>query len=90
MSWKPVTQIRQVEARRGLLATELKVAVAYFYNGDYGDNVVLGVHVEDVVGVRTTLKIGPDSFSYVPARVQVGKPGIAEVGVWDDDGALPC
>jgi len=82
MSWKPVTQIRQVEARRGLLATELKVAVAYFYNGDYGDNVVLGVHVEDAVGVRTTSKIGPDSFSYVPAKVQVGKPGVAVVTVY--------
>lgn len=81
MTWKPVTQIRQVEARRGTLATELKVAVTYFYNGDHGDNVVLCAEPEDAVGITTSQKVGGDAFGCVTAKVKVGQPAVAVVTV---------
>ncbi|MBI4790132.1 MAG: hypothetical protein HY782_24115 [Chloroflexi bacterium] len=79
MIWKPVTWIRQVEVKRGLLASELKVLVAYAYNGDHGDNIVLGAEPTDAVAVKGGAKV--QQFGYVAGKLKIGQPGVAVVTV---------
>ena len=80
MIWKPASRILRVEAHRGLLATELKVAVAYFYNGAYGDNVVLGAEPEGAVGITTGQTA--QGFAYTPTKIKSGEPALAVVTIY--------
>ena len=79
MIWKPVTWIRQVEAKRGLLANELRVLVSYAYNGDHGGDVVLGAEPNDAVAVKGGGKV--QQFGYVAAKIKTGQPALAVVTV---------